>query len=299
MNSLHNTDGANSEPMSGGETRVLHPVRQRDEWPRTAPAGARFRRICVVDTETTGLAADRHKVIEICAAIVLVDEFGRVAAVQSIGSGLEDPGHPLSREITELTGLRDADLAGIQIDRDKLTKFISYCEGVVAFNSVFDRPFVEALLPALPLMPWGCAMKDVPWRQLEFEPGPQNYLLMQSGRFNAAAHRAQDDVLSLIQILDHVCHDGESVMSKVLLAIDAPAWRFEASNAAYGYREDLREQRYRWAPARTHRLWHKHVRAAEHQDEINWYVRTIGKQPVIVPLPASQRYRADSTWKPA
>jgi len=299
MNNLQPSDRSSSEPAHAEHERILHPVRQRGEWPRTAPTDAQVRRICVIDTETTGLDADRHKVIEICAAIVLVDEAGRVAAVQSMGTGLEDPGHPLSREITELTGLTNADLAGVEINRDRLTQVISHCESVVAFNAGFDRAFVEALLPALPPMPWGCAMKDVPWRRIGFEPGPQNYLLMQAGHYNPAAHRAQDDVLSLIQLLDHLGHDGESVMSKVLRAIDGPAWRFEASNAAYGYREDLREQRYRWAPARTHRLWHKHVRAAEHQDEINWYVRTIGKQPVIVPLPASQRYRADSTWKPA
>jgi len=279
--------------------RILHPVRRREEWPRTAPDGQRVRRICVLDSETTGLDVDRHQVIEVCAAMVLVNEAGRVVGIQSIGAGLQDPGHPLSREIAELTGLNDTDLAGQGIDRERLTEFIEHCDGVVAFNAGFDRPHVENLLPALRPMPWGCAMKDVSWRQLAFEPGPQGYLLAQAGRYSPCAHRAQDDVLALIELLDHVCNDGESVMAKVLAAMDKPAWRFEAANAAYGYRHDLREHRYRWAPAKTHGLWHKHVRQAEFRDEYRWYRRTIGKRPVIVPLPASERYRADHTWKPA
>ena len=299
MNSLkQQPDDTGIDDTRHDGTRILHSVRRREEWPRTAPDGQRARRICVLDTETTGLDVDRHQVIEICAAMVLVNEAGRVIGIQSIGTGLQDPGHPLSREIAELTGLDDIDLADQGIDRERLTEFIEHCDGVVTFHAGFDRPHVEKLLPALRPMPWGCAMKDVPWRKLGFEPGPQNYILAQAGRYSPSAHRAQDDVLVLIELLDQVCGDGESVMAKVLAAMDKPAWRFEASNAAYGYRHDLREHRYRWAPAKTHGLWHKHVRQAEFRDEYRWYRRTIGKRPVIVPLPASDRYRADHTWKP-
>ena len=300
MNSLKQQpgDSGNDDRHFGG-IRVLHPVRRREDWPRMAPEGERCRRICVLDTETTGLDADRHQVIEICAAMALVNETGRVVGIQSIGTGLQDPGHPLSREIVKLTGLIDAELAGKKVAKERLTEFIENCEGVVVFNAGFDRPHAEKLLPKLRPMPWGCAWRDVPRRQLNYEPGPQGYLLAQAGRYSQSAHRAQDDVLALVELLDHVCADGESVMGKVLAAMSAPAWRFEASNAAYGYRHDLREQRYRWAPAKTHTIWHKHVRQAEFRDEYRWYTRTIGKRPVIVPLPATERYRADQAWTPA
>jgi len=208
--------GGSQEIRNQQEQRVLTPVRQREDWPREAVGNQQLRRIAVLDTETTGLDWIRHKTIEICAAIVNVDANGRIAAIEGMGSGVEDPGHPLPPEIVELTGLTDAMVQGKEILREKLTAFIAGCEGVIAFNSGFDRPFAEALLPSLPLMPWGCAMVDVPWRRLGFEPGPQNYQLMQMGRFNADAHRARDDVLSLIELLDHVCRDGESVIAKVL-----------------------------------------------------------------------------------
>lgn len=286
------------EPRSP-DRRVLRPVRGRDDWPRTAPAGESIRRILVIDTETTGLAVERHQVIELCAAIVQVSAAGRIVAVQCVRTGLNDPGHPLSAEISELTGLTDADVTGRSVDGDEVAEMLEYCDGVIAYNAAFDRPFLEKLIERHVAMPWGCAMADVPWRQLGFEPGPQGYALMQAGFYMPNAHRAKDDVLALVELLDHVCADGETIVAKTLAAMDAPAWRFEAKQAPYGYRDDLREQRYRWAWGRLHDLWHKHVRDESYQAELDWYVSTIGKEPVIVPLPASERYRFHGTWTPA
>lgn len=300
MNSMQQKPGSpGNHNARQHENRILRPVRAREDWPRTAPPGESVRRVAVIDTETTGLNIDKHQIIELCAAIVLVNEQGRIVAVQCVMTGLVDPGEPLSHEIAELTGLSNADLTGRSINSGELTELLEYCDGVIGFHVGFDRPFVEKLLSEHVPVPWGCAMADVPWRQLGFEPGPQGYLLTQTGYFMPTAHRAKDDVLALIQLLDHVCEDGETVIAKTLAAMDAPAWRFEAKRAPYGYKDDLREQRYRWAWGRAHDLWHKHVRPAAYQDELDWYVRTIEKQPAIVPLPATERYRAHTTWTPA
>lgn len=281
------------------DRRILRPVRGRNDWPRTAPEGDAVRRIAVVDTETTGLAVERHQIIELCIAVVLVNDAGRIAAVEVVRSGLVDPGHPLTAEIAELTGLTDHDLAERSIDEEQVAVMLATCDGVVAYNAAFDRPFVEKMIGRHVAVPWGCAMADVPWRQHGFEPGPQGYAVMQAGYYMPSAHRAKDDVLALIQLLDHVCDDGETVMTKTLAAMEAPAWRFEAQGAPYGYKDDLREQRYRWAWGRLHDLWHKHVRAETYQAELDWYVSTIGREPVIVPLPASERYRFHTAWTPA
>jgi DNA polymerase-3 subunit epsilon len=305
MKTMNETGGAvsgsatnNATLQSGERARVLLPVRTREEWPKEAPSDGPLRRICIIDTETTGLDWARHKLIEIAAAAVLVDEAGRIVALPQIGSGMESPGHPLPPEIIELTGVSDSMLAGKQIQRDELAGFVSSCEAILAFNSGFDRSFVETLLPGLPAMKWGCVMADVPWRARGFEPGPQNYLLMQSGRFAAGAHRARDDVLSLIQLLDHVCVDRTSIMATVLAAIHAPAWRFEATWATYYQRDLLRDRRYRWRPEGRSGVWHKHIRGGEYQAEWDWHVTVTGHEPSVVPLPATERYRHDRSWKP-
>jgi DNA polymerase-3 subunit epsilon len=288
----------NAAHVSGDQRRVLLPVRTRSEWPKQLAWDQPLRRIAIIDTETTGLDWIRHSVIEVAAAAVLVDDAGRIAAIPSLGSGLNDPGHPLPPEIVELTGLTDAMIANREIDRNELGAFLASCEAVLAFNAGFDRPFVEALLPDLPAMRWGCVMADIPWRKLGFETGPQNYLLMQAGRFAAGAHRAKDDVLSLIALLDHVCADGASIITKVLDAIDAPAWRFEATWASYHQRDLLRDRRYRWRAEGRGGVWHKHIRADQYQSEWDWHVTVTGHEPSIIPLPATERYRHDRSWKP-
>lgn len=288
----------NAAHVSGGQQRVLLPVRTRSEWPKQPADDRPLRRIAIIDTETTGLDWARHSVIEVAAAAVLVDDAGRIAAIPSLGSGLNDPGHPLPPEIVELTGLTDAMIASREINRDELGAFLASCEAVLAFNSSFDQPFVEALLPDLPAMRWGCVMADVSWRKLGFETGPQNYLLMQAGRYAAGAHRAKDDVLSLIELLDHVCADGESIMAKVLDAIDAPAWRFEATWASYHQRDLLRDRRYRWRSEGRSGVWHKHIRADQYQSEWEWHLSAIGHEPSVIPLLATERYRHDRSWKP-
>lgn len=286
-----------SQPQE--EHRILTPVRQREDWAKTVESHQPLRRITVLDTETTGLDWRRHSIIEIAVARVLVDPAGCIVSIERTGSSVNDPGHPLSPEISELTGLSDAMVAGKAINREQLAAFIAASQGVLAFNAAFDRPFVDALLPDLPPMKWGCAMADVPWRKLGFEPGPQGYLLMQAGKFAPRAHRAMDDVLALVELLDHTCNDGETVMAKVLAAIDDKAWRIEATSAPYQKRDQLWERRYRFRKEmRGGGVWHKHVRPDELEAELAWYREAIGKEPSLVELPAVERYRADSTWTP-
>ena len=300
MNKLNEQpDETGTDYDQHGDKRVLLPVRNRGDWSRLPPEGEAVRRIAVIDCETTGVAVERHQIIELCIAIVLVNDAGSIVAVEVVRSGLVDPGRPLPAEIVELTGLTDIDLAGRSIDDDQVAEMLASCDGAMAFNAGFDRPHLEKMLGRHLPVPWGCVMVDVPWRKAGFEPGPQGYLVMQAGYYLASAHRAKDDVLALVELLDHVCADGETVMAKTLAAMDAPAWRFESQGAPYGYKDDLREQRYRWAWGRLHDVWHKHVRAEAYQAELDWYMSTIGKDPVIVPLPASERYRFHTTWTPA
>lgn len=294
---MHHTREKPAGPLATlSGPRVLKPVRQREDWPTKPPSDTPVRRLIVLDTETTGLDPMRHSIVEVSAARVAIDPDGRIAAVERVRTGLQDPGHPLSDTIRDITGLRDEDLAGQSIDPDALAAFLNSGEAVVAFNAGFDRPFVEGMLPAGTSLPWCCAMRDIPWRTLGFEPGSQGYLLCQCGYYNPVAHRAKDDVLSLVQLMAHESEDGETVALKMLAAIDGRQWRFEATGAGYNQRHELKDRGYRWSA--QNKLWHKVVRGTEFRREYCWYKSVIGQRPAVVPLPAAERYRADHTWKP-
>lgn len=276
--------------------RTIHPIRRRDDWPLDPPDGAAVRRLIVLDTETTGFDPLRHEVIEICAARVCIDGAGRVCAVETIRTGLRDPGRPLSKTIRELTGLTDADLRGRSVDEQDLASFLMSGEAVLAFNAGFDRPHVENILPIGTLIPWACVMKDIDWRACGFEPGSQGYLLSQAGYYNPVKHRAKDDVLSLIQLIDHRCSDGETVATKLLAALGGRQWRFEATGSHFNQRLLLKDEGYRWSG--KNKVWHKTVRGAGFREAYRWYRETIGLRPSVVKLGPEQRYRADHTWAP-
>lgn len=277
------------------EVRIIRPIRRRQDWPQTAPPSADVKRYAVLDTETNGLDPLRHSIIEICVAIIAVDNGGNILALERLGSGLQDPGRPLSKAVAELTGLANDDLVNQVIDRDNLLSFIRLADGCIAFNSAFDRPMLENLLPATSSMKWGCAMVDVDWRGAGFQPGAQNFLLMQAGYHNPTAHRARDDVLSLIQLLAHTFSDGTAVLSQVTAAMDEPSWRFEATDAPYHERYNLKDQRYRWSD--KNKVWHKLVRQRDYEAELAWYETEIGRSPSVISVSAEERYRADYTWR--
>ena len=291
------TDVAPSGENNAYAPRVLQPVLPRDHWPRHAPPGMPMRRVAIIDTECEGLDPLRHRLLELAVAIVAIDEANDIVAIEGVYSRLRDPGRPLSREIKAITGLTDEMLAGQSADPDFVTGTLADVSALVSFNAAYDRAMLEQFAPQLSHHRWGCAMRDIDYRQLGLDPGQQGWVLSQLGYHNPRKHRALDDVQSLVSILAHVHEDGESLMAKLMRKVDRPAWRFEAKQAPYRFKDDLRDWRYSWSG--RHKLWHKHVRADEFRYEYARYRKIIGKRPAVVPLPPEERYRAEWNWRPA
>ncbi|MCB9664612.1 MAG: 3'-5' exonuclease [Alphaproteobacteria bacterium] len=110
--------------------------------------------IVAFDTETTGLdpfAGDR--VIEVALVVFRLDEEGAVAG-QRVVSHLVNPGIPVPRKVTEITGIRDEDLAGkppFAVIAEEVAELLSGSVGV-AHNVPFDHAFLvrEFLLAGVP-----------------------------------------------------------------------------------------------------------------------------------------------------
>lgn len=283
-------------PGAEETTRILHRITPLAEWQAPERAGEPDMTIAVIDLETTGLDPQYDEIIEIAAAIIRIDQQGRVVAVDSLRTGLGQPSRPIEPHITKITGIDDAMVAGQRICPHSVAAYLEPADACLAFNARFDRQHLEMLAPEVGEMPWICAMADVPWRDLDFDGAAQNYLLAQAGMFNPVAHRAKDDVASLINLLAHECRDGRTVMSHALAGARAPSWRFEATDLPYRFRKDVFRRGYGWA--HKHSLRHKLVRPAEFEAERAWYHDLVGRDPAIVPVDWVERYRADWTWQP-
>ncbi len=291
------TQSTTSPPLSGADdkTRVLHRILPLDQWKAPEGAGPLHMKVAVLDLETTGLDPQHDEIIEIAAAIIQIDAQGRVIAVESMRTGLQQPSRPIEPNIAKITGIDDGMVEGKRINPDSVAEYLGRAQASLCFNAEFDRRHLEMLVPEVAKIPWICAMRDVPWRDLGFDGAAQNYLLAQAGMFNPTAHRAPDDVASLVNLLAHECRDGKTVVAHALEGAKAPTWRFEASDLPHRLQKDAYRRAYRRS---YHGVYHKLVREAERDAEIAWYRELVGRDPTMVPVDWVVRYRADWTWSP-
>lgn len=245
-----------------------------------------------LDVETTGLDHARDSVIELAMQRFLVAEDGRIVETGVMRSWLEQPPEPISRRVTELTGLTDADVAGRVIADGEATGMLLDASFVVAHNSRFDRAFVERRLPLGAGRPWVCSLSDIDWRAEGFEGRTLSALLGGIGIFYDA-HRAHVDVSALIRLLAHPLASGSTVVGRLLDNARRPSWIVDVPDAPFSARDVLRTRGYRWDPLR--RIWSASVADAALADEVAWAgIMLYGgrREPVCRRVDWTQRYAA-------
>lgn len=228
---------------------------------------------CALDVETTGLDHLEHSVIELAMQRFRADMDGRIVDVGPSFRWLEDPGVPISPEITALTGIDDAAVVGRRICDAEATCLILDADFVVAHNAGFDRPFVERRLPEAIGRPWVCSMRDVDWRAMGFEGRVLSHLLSQMGLFYEA-HRADADVTALLHLLDYApLQGGGTVLSRAITTAARPGWVIEAVRAPFEAKDRLKARGYRWDAAKRH--WWREIAHDAFDEEIEWSVLNV------------------------
>jgi DNA polymerase-3 subunit epsilon len=239
------------------DVRVLHPLRLHAG--STGRGRDRGQHVGVaVDVETTGLDVNTGKLIELAIRRFRYDADGIITDIDEAFEWREDPGEPLAPDISALTGLTDADLAGREVDEDSATGLLRSASFVVAHNSSFDRRWVEQRLPGAAGLNWCCSMRQVDWRSRGFDGRVLGYLLLQYG-FYHLGHRASADVDALIELLRHEDGDGRTALSEMIATGSKPSWIVRARGAPFALKDELRARGYRWDPASSRKAWWREV----------------------------------------
>lgn len=203
----------------------------------------------VVDTETTGLDSNSDKIIEIGLVVFEYDPVtGQPIRITDAYGGLEDPGHILKAETTEITGITDAMLKGQRIDDERVEALLSETSIIIAHNAAFDRPFLENRFPVFADLPWGCSLTDIDWNAEKLGSRKLDYIAYQMGFFYNA-HRAQDDCEALLEILAQPLPvSGKPGLKPILDRLSETTHTVYALYSPFRTKDLLKAQNYRWDP---------------------------------------------------
>ncbi|MBF0340076.1 MAG: hypothetical protein HQL95_03830 [Magnetococcales bacterium] len=228
-----------------------------------------------LDVETTGLDTTTTKVIEVGAVPFEYGTSGRILRVlhDQIISSLQDPGEPISPDITRLTGISDDMVRGQSIDNEKLQALLIKSNLVVAHNASFDRPIAERYWPVCKKRPWACSIKDVPWRDEGVTSSKLDYLAWKVGGFFFDGHRATEDCLAGIEILTRILPESGRTAFDILRNNAAKkSFRIVAVDAPFESKDILKSRGYRWNTGENghQKSWWTEVSEVDKDKELAW-----------------------------
>lgn len=245
------------------------------------PAGVACRSALFVDVETTGLDPSRDEIIELAMVRFSYDAEGRIFAIEEAYHGLQEPSVPISDEITKLTGIDAAMVAGQKIDKDEVARLVEASDLVLAHNAAFDRKFLEAFSDVFAHKPWGCTQSQIDWKAEGFEGTRLPYLAAGAGFFYDK-HRALNDCHAAVALLMQTLpQSGSNAFLALLDQARRKDIRLFASQAPFDMKDRLRARGYRWngEGIGASRAWYIDVPEPHLEDEITWLETEIYGRP--------------------
>jgi len=158
------------------------------------------------DTETTGIKADKDRIIEIAA----FDPVNNRSFVK-----LVNPGCPIPADVTAIHGISDEMVANAPSFSAVVPEFLQFCEGSVILiahnNDAFDLHFMREEFARIPMpLPDWKFLDSLKWARRYRPDLPRHSLQFLREVYGVAAnnaHRALDDVLVLHQVFSHMTDD--------------------------------------------------------------------------------------------
>lgn len=233
---------------STGDYQVLRRINMERETRFTHKTRPNAKIALCLDTETTGLNPNEDKVIELgIIAFEYNPETGEIIRIAGRYSGFEDPGVSLSKEITEITGIKDEMIADQEFDDNQVLALADKASLVIAHNAVFDRRFMEKRFPQFARIPWGCSVNQINWDMERLKSRSLEYLLIKCGGYCINAHRALEDAEGLLGLLlGTLPVSGKPIFPELLEKAFETTSRITAAGAPFETKDVLKDRGYRW-----------------------------------------------------
>lgn len=217
-------------------------------WPAEDPTRLAFaRRGIVLDTETTGFDVKKDGVTQLSMIEFFYDDAG-IFKVGEMFDQYNDPGVPISEEITAITGITQEMVEGKRIDPAEIAKFIDGADRIIAHHADFDRRFVEAKFPNAGFQDvvWDCSIEQVDWKARGFTSNKLEMIALAMG-YVYDAHRADSDILATIRVLNEPGPDGGPSAFQELCENSDMEWvHIIAVGSPFSGKDTLKEEGYNW-----------------------------------------------------
>lgn len=265
---------------ASGDYRVLR--RLKSSSGAGAPDGLETRLGLYLDVETTGLDANRDEIIELAMVPFTYGLDGQIHAVGEPFHGLQQPSVPIPPEITAITGLDDAMVAGHALDLDAVRRFAAPAALIIAHNAAFDRKFVERLCDVFTTKAWACSMDQVDWRAEGYEGVKLVHLATSSGFFYER-HRAVHDCHAGVELLTRpLASTGRPALAQLLERARKVTVRIWAEHSPFELKDQLKARGYRWNAEgnASPRAWYVDVDEADREAELRFLAEEIYQREV-------------------
>lgn len=256
----------------------------------TTPSSGKVHKVCIIDTETTGLDTQQCEIIELGYQIIEFDSQGKLYKVLAAKNFLNEPEGEITAEVTQVTGLTFADVEGHQIPWQEVQADLADVTLCVAHNAGFDRPVLERYDPLFVDKIWGCSVQQIDWQAItDVSSRSQEFLCWKIGQFFYDAHRALDDVQALSQLLSlEIGADKKPALSFLLQAVRQSKVIVKATGAPFDVKDELRKRGYRWnADAR---VWQKMMDEQRLEEEKVWLSANSTPNPTVIKLNANDSF---------
>ncbi|MDX1346654.1 MAG: 3'-5' exonuclease [Thiomicrorhabdus chilensis] len=269
--------------------QVLHKLKPLNQFQTPNPS-VPTHKVCIIDTETTGLDTDVCEIIELGYQIVEFDSEGNFYRVLSAQNFLNEPKGEITPEVTQVTGLTHEDVKGHSIPWPQVEQELIDVQLCVAHNASFDRPVVERYSDTFVNKIWGCSVAQIDWLNLaDVGSRSQEFLCWKIGQFFYGAHRALDDVQALTQLLSMPISEPQKPAFHFLLkAVRVSKSLIKATGAPFEVKDALRSRGYRWNV--SERVWQKVIDDSDLQDELAWLIEHNTPNPNVTKLKATDSF---------
>ncbi len=170
---------------ASGDYQVLRRFQAVSQY--QAPQGDSYHKVCIIDTETTGLDTSVCEIIELGYQVVEFDSQGHFYRVLLAKNFLNEPEGEITPEVTQVTGLTMEDVQGHRIPWEEVEADLADVQLCVAHNAAFDRPVVERYNDLFVEKVWGCSASQVDWFHLaKVGSRSQEFYAGKSGSFSMA-----------------------------------------------------------------------------------------------------------------